>query len=731
MLRTLHSLPALVAALFILLLSVTGALLSAEPVLERAGIETPAAGQINVAELAGRISRHYAQIEQIDRRPSGAIVVYYQQQGQSGADLVSPVTGAAMAPYQPSAFFRGVRELHRSLLLDTPGRAVAGITALIMLILCVSGVPMLARQQGGWRKLLTPAAGNGQRRLHAWLGRAALPGLMLSAITGLYMSALTFGLLPEGSAAEPAWPDVIQQESTAAASLPALQAIDVTELKELVFPYPGEPYSVQTTEGAGYVDPRSGIMLSWQPHDRQQSINGLINGLHTSEAWWWLALLLGLSALTAPVLAVTGIRIWWQRRRAMPRLAGNHKAGSADTVILVGSETNSTWGFAATLHQALTDAGHQVHTAPMNHLRDYPRARQLLILTATYGDGTAPASASRFLERLHTLPVASGLRFAVLGFGDSQFPQFCRFAQDVNTALLNTGWCPLLGLSTIDRQSPQAFSRWGQQLGQALGSPLTLNHVPRRRSTMALQLAERTDYGTGTEAPVSVLRFTLPRRRWRRVFARAGWPSFEAGDLVGIYAPGSTVPRLYSLASASADGQLEICVRRHERGVCSAFLHGLQPGDVIDAFIQPHPAFRPGAGRTPVVLIGTGTGIGPLAGFIRHNKQKRAMYLYWGGRDPESGFLYQTELTHYLADHRLTGLATAFSRAGEPSHVQDHIQADSEQLRTLVRAGAQFLVCGGRGMANSVAETLNRIMAPLGLDVQTLKAEGRYREDVY
>jgi sulfite reductase (NADPH) flavoprotein alpha-component len=30
-----------------------------------------------------------------------------------------------------------------------------------------------------------------------------------------------------------------------------------------------------------------------------------------------------------------------------------------------------------------------------------------------------------------------------------------------------------------------------------------------------------------------------------------------------------------------------------------------------------------------------------------------------------------------------------------------------------------------------VIDTLDQVMAPLGLDVQTLKAQGRYREDVY
>jgi sulfite reductase (NADPH) flavoprotein alpha-component len=41
------------------------------------------------------------------------------------------------------------------------------------------------------------------------------------------------------------------------------------------------------------------------------------------------------------------------------------------------------------------------------------------------------------------------------------------------------------------------------------------------------------------------------------------------------------------------------------------------------------------------------------------------------------------------------------------------------------------LVCGGRDVAGGVARAFEAILHPLGLDVATLKSEGRYREDVY
>lgn len=741
MLRQLHSLPGLIAALFITVLAVTGAILSLNPALERAAATVPSTGQTNVAELAGKVAEYYPGAEQIVRTPSGTLIVYYTQDGKVGIDRVDPLTGQTIAPYEPSSFSRWVKNLHRSLLLNTPGRAVAGIAALAMVLLAISGVMLVAARQGGWRELLSPIRGTLSQRLHNEFGRIAILGLLLSALTGVYLSATTFGLAPEGVKGEPELPlEVASGLPAAIDTLSVLKATDLNDLRELVYPYPDDPagmYSLGTDQGAGYIDQTSGQWLSYQPHDKTHMVYEFIYMLHTGEGLWWLTLILGLTALTVPVMAVTGPMIWWKRYRSKPKITANSGPNAADSVILVGSESNTTWGFAKTLHNSLVQSGHRVHTAPMNQLASgYRGAKRLFILTATYGDGAAPASANRFLARLEKITKVPEFPTAVLGFGDRQFPQFCGFAKEVEAALSAKGWPLLMPLETIDRQSPQEFSRWGIAVGKVLGAELILVHTPVRPRTFALELAERVEYGAEVQAPTTVLRFKAPESSAKtsllsRLLRRSGLPHFEAGDLVGIIPPDSQVPRFYSLASESEDDILEICVRQHPGGLCSGFLHALPVGGTIDAFIQPNPNFRPASGKAPIVLIGAGTGIGPLVGFIRHNKAHNPMHLYWGGRCPKSDFLYEPELNVYLKDKRLTGLNAVFSRVSERSYVQDKIAVDSVELRRLIENGAQILVCGGRGMANSVMAALNEVVAPLGMDVATLKAQGRYREDVY
>ena len=446
---------------------------------------------------------------------SGSVIVYYFDGDRAGADLVDPATGLTIGAYELSGFIQFVTNLHRSFLMDDAGRAAAGIGALAMVVLAISGAMMLAARLGGWTVILRPIRGTASQRLHAELGRFAVLGLILSALTGCYMSLATFGVLPDGTISKSSVPTEVNGGPRApVGQLAALKAVDLTDLRELTFPYARDltdVYALTTAQGIGYVDAATGEMLAYLPHSLSRQVYETIYMLHTGQGLWPLALILGLAALTVPVLSTAGALIWWTRRSALPRIRQNVRAQSADTIILVGSEGNSTWGFAVTLHAALTKAGHRVHTAPMNRLAPaYARAARMLILTATYGDGAAPASANHFLTRLGG--VKSPLPVAVLGFGDRSFPRFCQFAEDVAGALGTKGWPMLLKLKLIDRQSAQDFAQWGTDLGGAIGTELTLNHIAKRPKTVALELIERVDYGAEVQAPTAIYALLRPRR---------------------------------------------------------------------------------------------------------------------------------------------------------------------------------------------------------------------------
>ncbi|MNN24736.1 Sulfite reductase [NADPH] flavoprotein alpha-component [compost metagenome] len=237
---------------------------------------------------------------------------------------------------------------------------------------------------------------------------------------------------------------------------------------------------------------------------------------------------------------------------------------------------------------------------------------------------------------------------------------------------------------------------------------------------MHLTLQQRQCYSERGGQPAAVLRFAVA----------PGGTDFAPGDLLAIRPQSEAAPRLYSIASATDDGFVEICVRLHPQGLCSNYLHALQPGTELEASIQAHPGFRPLAGEHPVLLIGAGVGVAPLIGFVRKNESRRPIQLYWGGRHV-SDQLYGEELQQCLADGRLQRLQRAYSQGPTPGYVQDRLQADAASVRALLQQGAQVLVCGSREMAAGVRAVLETLLAEMGSNLDQLKAQGRFREDVY
>ena len=736
MIRVLHKYIGLFASILLLVLALSGVTLSVVPAWEK--LKAPAVSEtdLSVGVLASRIAAHYPEVEQIRRAPSGEITAYYYANDRPNAVIVDTATGEGLANYEFSPFVRWLKDLHRALLLGDSGRMVVAAGAVAMFVLSLSGVFLTIRRMGGWRKLFAPARGALAQRLHVDAGRLAVLGLFVTTITAVYMAMSTFDILPTSSARASFPSSVSGQMGMGTQDMPALQEVTISQFRSLTYPYANDPtdvFTLITDEGQGYIDQGTGVMLEWAKADTVQKAFEFIYLLHTGQGAWFWGLVLGALVLGAPVLAISGLIMWWNARRARPKLPKGVAVQKADTIILVGSESGTTWGFAGTLMKGLMAQGHGVHTAPMSRFNPakYSQAKQIILLAATYGNGEAPASAKGFLDKLAALKDAPSAKLAVLGFGDRQFPDFCAYAAEVSARAEEKGWDTLLPMDHVDQQSPQDFSRWGKALGQALGHEMELAHVPVQPRTHNLKLVSRRDYGLEVQSPTAILRFALPHSSLLNRLLGRSWKRFKAGDLLGIIPEGSAVARYYSLASGTQDGFVEVCVRKHAHGLCSGQMFDLKPGDEIRAFIRPNPAFVPANNRKPVILIGAGTGIGPLAGFARANQRQRPMQLYFGIRHPESDYLYEDEITLWLREGQLEKVHIAASRTESADYVQHILQKDAAQVVSQIKNGAQILVCGGRGMASGVTDALQEILAPHGLEPARLKAQGRYLEDVY
>ncbi|WP_162651886.1 PepSY domain-containing protein [Lentilitoribacter sp. Alg239-R112] len=731
--RSVHSLSGLIIGLLVSVVAFTGAYLSVEPMLERIPVAT--SHGISVAEITHMANQKVTGIERIERKASGAVLIHGLSQNEVSTSVLNTKTGEVTPQTPRSVTMSFMNELHRSIFLGDFGRIIAGISAICLLFISYSGLVMLAKRMGGWTKIFSSARGTKSQRLHIDIARVTMAGFTLSAITGLYMSMVTFAVLPDASTETLPFPEEVAIGSPISpADMSALLSVPLSNLRELTFPYPDDPtdvFTIKTASGAGFIDQVTGEIIAFSENGRAQKTYEKIYMLHTGQGGGLtsalFAIILGLSALAIPVLSFTGIIIWLKRRRSGGRIEQNSDLETADTIILVGSEGNATWGFASTLHKALTEQGKKVRTEAMNSIsQDHLDVAHVFILTSTYGDGIAPSSADQFEAKLRALELNPLTKFNVLGFGDKQFTDFCAFANKVEILLRKKQANFLDPLSKINQQSSQSFKDWGKTIGQKMGVNLDLEHVPRNIKTQQIALSKIVARSQENDAPTAILRFAL-----RQELLSSKMKTFEAGDLIGVIPPISSVPRYYSIASSSDDGFIEICVKLHKCGLCSNYLLNLEEGELINFFLKENLRFKPDQTDAPIVMIGAGTGIAPLAGIARQNTEQRPTYLFWGGRNPHTDFIYKDTLVDLMNRNRLSKIFLAFSRFANRLYVQDRLKLEAELLKSLVAQGAQIMVCGGPEMANSVRETINSILVPQGETITSLQLQNRYLEDVY
>jgi sulfite reductase (NADPH) flavoprotein alpha-component len=215
-------------------------------------------------------------------------------------------------------------------------------------------------------------------------------------------------------------------------------------------------------------------------------------------------------------------------------------------------------------------------------------------------------------------------------------------------------------------------------------------------------------------------------------------------------------PRLYSISSspAATPGRLSLTVdavryvvgKRKRLGVASTFLADrIQPGETLPVYVQKAHGFGlPLDARTPVIMIGPGTGIAPFRAFLHDRAATHAPgrnWLFFGHQRSDYDFFYADELKTLKESGVLTRLSLAWSRDGaEKFYVQDRMREVGRELWAWLADGAHVYVCGdAKRMAKDVERALVDIVAQHGMRttdeaiafVGDLKRKQRFQLDVY
>ncbi|MGY8662840.1 sulfite reductase subunit alpha [Bradyrhizobium sp. UFLA05-109] len=215
-------------------------------------------------------------------------------------------------------------------------------------------------------------------------------------------------------------------------------------------------------------------------------------------------------------------------------------------------------------------------------------------------------------------------------------------------------------------------------------------------------------------------------------------------------------PRLYSISSShnATPGKLSLTVdsvryvigKRKRLGVASTFLgERITEGEKLKVYVQKAHGFAlPQDPKTPIIMVGPGTGVAPFRAFLLDRKATGASgknWLFFGHQRSDCDFFYRDELNALKTSGLLTRLSLAWSRDGEKKfYVQDRMRELGREVWTWLAEGAHLYICGdAKRMAKDVERALVDIVAQFGARstdeavsfVADLKKKGRFQADVY
>ncbi len=725
--RYSHLALAVSSFLFILLASITGIILAFEPVAQKTlPYRVNDFQSITLAKAIPAIKKVYPEITDITVDANQFVILNgTDQQGENITAYIDPRTGRSLGiPDQQNSFFQWVTALHRSLFLKEPGRFFIGLTSFLLFLIAFSGTILLIKRQRGVKRFFTRIVReNFAQYYHVVLGRLSLIPIIIIALSGTYLSLARFEIFKTQQISHKIDFDTINSDNKRdTGEFAIFKNTLFANVQSIEFPFSDDPedyYTLKLNDRELVINQVNGDILSEARYSSTTLFTNLSLDLHTGRTSSIWAIILAVATTNILFFIYSGFAIALKRRAN--RVKNKFKADDCRFIILVGSENGNTFLFAKSIYSQLLSAGEKCFIAELNKYDTYAKAEHLIVLTATYGLGDAPTNAATFMDRLEQRKQLKQIYFSVVGFGSHAYPDFCRFAFEVNTKLAAQEWAkPLLEIHTVNDRSPEEFMKWASTWSQMAEVPLTISHgqfqlKPERNQKLTViersQLSEDGGAFLIKLNPVSRARFT-------------------SGDLLAIYPANDYRERLYSIGKI--DKTLQLSVKLHKDGLGSGYLYEMKPGESIEARIDKNPHFHFPEDASNVIMIANGTGIAPFLGMIHENRQKTPCTLYCGFRGERSFSVYKNMLEASLATKKLSKLHVSYSREGERKYVKDILGRDEEIVASSLANGGVIMICGSLAMQQNVIELLEDICQRWNKKgVSFYQAKGRILMDCY
>ncbi|MNK00587.1 Sulfite reductase [NADPH] flavoprotein alpha-component [compost metagenome] len=725
--RYAHLALALISSLFLVMASVTGAILAIDAVQEKMPPYRVANfDQITLAQTVPVLKKNFSEISEIDVDHNGFVRLKgFDEESNEIDAYIDPITAKVLGkPIEKSAFVTWNIALHRSLFLKETGRAIIGIISFLLFLIAISGLALVVQRQRGMKRFFTKVIREYfAQYYHVITGRIILIPVLIIALTGTYLSMARFQLFPEHKAEHK---EIVASEEEPVqkklADFALFKNTKLADVKKIEFPFaedPEEYYNLKLKDRELIVNQFDGQVLSEVKYPSTLLLENLSLDLHTGRTNIIWAIILGIACLNILFFIYSGFAITLKRRAT--KIKNKHKTQDAEYILLVGTENGSTLRFANAIHEQLSAQGKVSYLAQLNQYQTFPKAKHLMVFTSTYGLGDPPTNGNKVLQLIDKYPQKHQMHFSVIGFGSHAYPDFCEFAKQVDQKLAAQTWAErLIALHTVDDKSAIEFVAWVKAWSEKTTIELATTpalYAKKPKGLQKMMVLDRTEVNADEQTFMLTIR--TPART-----------KFTSGDLLAIYPADDNRERLYSVARCN--GNVQLVVKLHEYGLGSEYLNKLKAGDVFRARMVTNASFHLPKNKT-VAMIGNGTGIAPFLGMISQSTKNSNNRLYIGFRKETDVIKkHKAFLAQQIQHHKLQRYQIAFSREQNHCYVMDLIRNDAAELASLLKDGGVVMICGSLLMQQDVEKTLNEICVEInGNPLSFYKEKGQLLTDCY